>query len=285
MSKSESKLISNASTKTKTIEEREQIEKTEEIEETHYKLMNTWDATAIPHNVTQKDRIKRLEAQSTLSKEAFDSNMCTEQVSMPLHEELIVMLAWFLFFAVALYGPIIVLITLYFDYKVGILLICTGVLITYIPSPFIPSICYSYFASLNLKYFSFRAIWKHTCPPGSYIGVQPPHGLFPFGGILGVFAIPRCTAFFGHGVAATAILNVPFIGNFLRCIGCVDANRMNLKQCLANGQALGISSGGIAEIFETNSEDGQETIILKSRGGIAKLAIESGVDIVPGMVV
>lgn len=254
----------------------------EDIVETSFKLMNTWEATSIPHNVTQEYRIKQLEAQSTLSEKPFGSNVCTEQVAMPFYEEFLVMFFWFLLFAVAMYGPIIVLITLYFNAKLGFMLICAGMAIANIPTPFVPSICYSYFASLNLKYFSFRAIWKHTCPPGCYIGVQPPHGLFPFGGILGLFAIPRCTAFFGHGVCATAILNVPLIGNFLRCIGCVDANRTTLRQCLANGQALGISSGGIAEIFETNSEDGQETIILRSRGGIVKLAIQSGVDIVPG---
>lgn len=44
----------------------------------------------------------------------------------------------------------------------------------------------------------------------------------------------------------------------------------------------GISSGGIAEIFESNCISGTETIILKSRHGICKLAILNGVDIIPG---
>ena len=44
----------------------------------------------------------------------------------------------------------------------------------------------------------------------------------------------------------------------------------------------GISSGGIAEIFETNAVEGSETIILKSRRGIAKMALEHGAPIIPG---
>ena len=46
--------------------------------------------------------------------------------------------------------------------------------------------------------------------------------------------------------------------------------------------AAGISSGGIAEIFETNSAVGTETIILRSRRGIARMALHHGVPIIPG---
>ena len=52
--------------------------------------------------------------------------------------------------------------------------------------------------------------------------------------------------------------------------------------CYYLSLSIGISSGGIAEIFETNSELGTETIILKSRRGIARMALEHGVPIIPG---
>ena len=44
---------------------------------------------------------------------------------------------------------------------------------------------------------------------------------------------------------------------------------------------MGISSGGVAEVFETNSKDGTETIILSNRKGLVKLALRHGADIVP----
>lgn len=86
----------------------------------------------------------------------------------------------------------------------------------------------------------------------------------------------------GRGAAASAILSVPVIGNLLRMLGCVEADRKVLDSYLTNGETIGISSGGIAEIFETNSENGTETIILKSRRGIARMALQHGVPIIPG---
>jgi hypothetical protein len=56
---------------------------------------------------------------------------------------------------------------------------------------------------------------------------------------------------------------------------------------LRDGWALGVSSGGIAEIFETGgNKNGErvETIILKSRGGLAKLALETGAYLVPSYI-
>ena len=65
-------------------------------------------------------------------------------------------------------------------------------------------------------------------------------------------------------------------------LGCVEADRKVLDSYLTQGQTIGISSGGIAEIFETNSEHGTETIILKSRRGIARMALQHGVPIIAG---
>ena len=43
--------------------------------------------------------------------------------------------------------------------------------------------------------------------------------------------------------------------------------------------AIGISTGGVAEVFETNADD--EVILLKERIGLIKLAIRTGADLVP----
>ena len=66
-------------------------------------------------------------------------------------------------------------------------------------------------------------------------------------------------------------------------LGVISASRENCKRHLRNDSIIGISSGGIAEIFETNSSPGSETecIILKSRGGICKLALQTGSNLLP----
>jgi 1-acyl-sn-glycerol-3-phosphate acyltransferase len=93
----------------------------------------------------------------------------------------------------------------------------------------------------------------------------------------------RFGGYYVRGIGANAILNVPIIGHLLTMIGIVSASRESCRSHLAAGSVIGISSGGIAEIFETNSSPGSETecIILKSRGGICKLALQTGCNLLP----
>jgi hypothetical protein len=50
---------------------------------------------------------------------------------------------------------------------------------------------------------------------------------------------------------------------------------------LHRGWSIGISSGGVAEIFQTNHPDGHEVIMMKERKGFIKLALRTGVPVVP----
>ena len=191
---------------------------------TPYKCLNCWEAQEIPPETAVDDRSKILESISLVSNDPFKEPLCSLQTPMPIHEELLVMLCWLVFFAVPLWGPFIMLWVLYTNLYTGLICLVCCVLISYWPSTYRPSLCYHYLASLTLKYFSFRAIWTQTVPKGTYIGVTPPHGLFPIAGICGVFALPRFGGFGGRGAAASAILSVPFIGNLLRSLGCVEAH-------------------------------------------------------------
>jgi Diacylglycerol acyltransferase len=66
----------------------------------------------------------------------------------------------------------------------------------------------------------------------------------------------------------------------LRTIGIVDASRDSARRSLENyPYTIGISTGGVAEVFETNSSD--ECILLRERVGLIKLAIRTGADLVP----
>lgn len=51
------------------------------------------------------------------------------------------------------------------------------------------------------------------------------------------------------------------------------------KNWLDRGWSIGISSGGVAEIFEMNAPD--EVILMRERKGFVKLALKTGVPIVP----
>ncbi len=53
------------------------------------------------------------------------------------------------------------------------------------------------------------------------------------------------------------------------------------RQALNNNRTIGISTGGVAEVFETNSATGDEVIVLKNRKGIIKLAFRTGASLVP----
>ena len=44
---------------------------------------------------------------------------------------------------------------------------------------------------------------------------------------------------------------------------------------------VGISTGGVAEVFETNCPSGDEVILLKERRGLIKLAFRTGAELVP----
>lgn len=83
------------------------------------------------------------------------------------------------------------------------------------------------------------------------------------------------------GLLASSILQFPVVRNILTSIGCVDASRKSALKCLSKGKSLGISSGGIAEMFENHPKSKQETILLRKRKGFIKLALQSGASIVP----
>merc|ERR1719162_2962002 len=82
-----------------------------------------------------------------------------------------------------------------------------------------------------------------------------------------------------RGLASSAALRTPIFKQVLRSIGVIDASRSVARKTLENGESIGISTGGVAEIFFTNEDN--ECILLKERIGLIKLAIRTGADISP----
>ena len=132
-----------------------------------------------------------------------------------------------------------------------------------------------------LKYFSMRFIWEQDLSPEEpYILVAPPHGVFPFGNVCTMIAMPRVGGFSFNGLAASVIFYMPIFRQIVTWIGGEDASRKNAERLLGEKRrTVGISSGGVAEIFETNSDN--ETIILRKRYGLVKLAFRTGAPLVP----
>ena len=117
-----------------------------------------------------------------------------------------------------------------------------------------------------------------------------PHGIFPFG--LAFSCLPR-RGYEGtwgpfRPVVATATQLFPLVRTFIAWMGGVDASKAAVSSALRSGagpRRLGISPGGIAEMFETYPKPGfhpdDEAALLRHRTGIFKLALEHDVPIVP----
>jgi 1-acyl-sn-glycerol-3-phosphate acyltransferase len=91
--------------------------------------------------------------------------------------------------------------------------------------------------------------------------------------------MPRTGGFNFKGLTASAVINSPIIRQVITWIGGIDASKEVAGAALKSGWTIGIPSGGIAEIFETNNDN--ETIILRRRKGIVRLAFRTGTPLVP----
>jgi hypothetical protein len=136
-----------------------------------------------------------------------------------------------------------------------------------------------------LKYF--RASVVGESPPSGRQAVygMAPHGIVPFS--LGLTAFGGLNKIMGglRIVTATATRLVPFFSHTLRFGGSIYANREVVDAALARGESLGITPGGIAEMFYGYPQPGchrlVEYAVLNKRKGFVKLAIKYGTDLVP----
>ena len=133
-----------------------------------------------------------------------------------------------------------------------------------------------------LKYFSFRAVWDDVLVNNRpAIKVAPPHGVFPYGNLLTMSAYPSLFGFSFKGLATSAAVTIPIFKHCLSTIGVISASSKSATSALENGLTIGISTGGVAEVFETNASENEEVILLKSRIGLIKLAIRTGSELIP----
>lgn len=136
------------------------------------------------------------------------------------------------------------------------------------------------------KYFSYRFVWcdddiaanQAVAQSGAWIGAGPPHGVLPLANVL---SIPAINSFgFCHfvGAPASVVFHTPFL-RYLALYDCVSVGRKSLTKALAQGKCVGIVPDGVAGIFTQNSRD--EVVAMRSKKGIARLALRTGASVVP----
>ena len=158
-----------------------------------------------------------------------------------------------------------------------------------VPQSFSPQVLQSWIAIRLVKYFSYRVcispearkvIVENREKGHSQIFVAPPHGVFPYGNLCALVSWPVC---WGHHLVClttNAALNAPVFKQILGSLGFTDASKSSARRALETAPyAIGISTGGVREIFETKST--QECILLRERYGVIKLAIRTGSDLIP----
>ena len=114
-----------------------------------------------------------------------------------------------------------------------------------------------------------------------------PHGIFPFG--LAFSCLPERGYVNTWGpfrpVVATATKLFPFVRTLISWMGGVDASRSAVSRAISDNPRIGISPGGIAEMFETFPKPGfhpnDEAALLKDRTGMFKLALQHKLPIIP----
>ena len=80
-------------------------------------------------------------------------------------------------------------------------------------------------------------------------------------------------------LAASILFSIPFVGELLLLLGCVDASASTANYNLTKGRSLLVFVGGEKEQLMT--EQGKHKIFLSNRKGFVKLAITYGAALVP----
>ena len=215
----------------------------------------------------------------------FAANALAHQSPITLREEATVILT----LLVVMGGPLLLLPSLLACLAFGSWFMCAAWLavVLFLAMHPLPSCAASLresaLSTALYRYFSYRFVWSgdareagEKCP--AWIGAGPPHGVLPFANVL---SIPAINSFaFRHfvGAGASVVEKTPFL-RYMSLFGMVEVSAKSIARTLASGTCVGVVPDGIAGIFRTNEE--HEVVKLKTRKGIAKLALTTGAPIVP----
>eukprot|EP00933_Yihiella_yeosuensis_P027062 TRINITY_DN20993_c0_g1_i1.p1 TRINITY_DN20993_c0_g1~~TRINITY_DN20993_c0_g1_i1.p1 ORF type:complete len:386 (-),score=36.03 TRINITY_DN20993_c0_g1_i1:168-1262(-) len=122
-------------------------------------------------------------------------------------------------------------------------------------------------------------------PKGRYLFAMYPHGVYgvcrAFSGGSGLWRtlFPGISARWGSFGAAFLL---PGIREFSLFAGCIDASKPILEKAIRRGENVYLLPGGIDEMNLTDGNSKDTQLVMVDRKGFVKLAIENGMDVVPG---
>jgi 2-acylglycerol O-acyltransferase 2 len=132
------------------------------------------------------------------------------------------------------------------------------------------------------KYFDSQIVYDGIAPRDfqskRLIKCMMPHGVIPFGiacvyNQIG-FESPRNTY-----VVAHQLYNFPLLVQCLRYLKFVPASYDLMKNAIHTYRSLVLFPGGVRETFMTSHK--KEVIVIKKRKGVFRLALETGIPLVP----
>lgn len=134
-----------------------------------------------------------------------------------------------------------------------------------------------------IEYFKPRVILDSGMPldtstPSIYTFM--PHGIFPMGAAMGLVGDLNKYVFKNMNVAvADAARRVPVYRHLLGWVGDMSASQGAMTTALKQGTNVQLLAGGTAEMFLTKPT--VESVVLTQRKGFVKMALQTGVPIVP----
>ena len=259
------------------------------------KLPATWsvlDMWKLPDNVPEDagDHATLLAGLArTPADGAFAPNALTTEAPLSTTDEVIAIVALAAFFTAPAFGPAGVIVSIvaacYGRLLLALaLLAMIAWLCVWIPSPRIGA-KHNHIVRAIYRYFSFRICFsphsKYTADR-PYIHVCAPHALFPIGGFLWQLSPYKTSRYHGRAAVASAVTRLPLWRQLFYLLGTVPADRNTMASLLARGYSTGVAIDGIAGIFaDAARPHSSPAVVMKSRKGIVRLAIQHGTPLVP----
>jgi 2-acylglycerol O-acyltransferase 2 len=115
-------------------------------------------------------------------------------------------------------------------------------------------------------------------PP--WIGAGPPHGVLPIANVLSIPAVNTFAFRPFAGAPASVVFATPLL-RYLTLFECVPVDRRSIAAAVARGVCVGIVPDGVAGIFRMRDSARGEFVCLKTKKGLARLALKTGTPILP----
>jgi len=242
-------------------------------------------ADLIEINASRLSDIERNLALKKLSSNPHTINGVKNRSKLSFYEEMIGLLMFLFFPGCVIWCPVLMPVIAAFCFKKSLesafVYLLVLALLTFFPHSKTSHFGNSPIFAILFKYTSLSYAWEAPLDKkkSPYMFVCPPHGVLPVSNLLFLIGLPHIWGFEFHGLTTDAALRLPILRQIMLWVGCKPATRKSAKKILESGMSIGISPGGVSEIFDTNNND--EVIFIKERKGFVKLALMTGTPIVP----